>query len=446
MSIRSTPAISYRRRLVALTALFATAVVVLLVVVFQVALTRSSNGAIVAVLDNRADAVVTSAEANTTGSLLVVPEAHLDPGVAVYDAHARLVAGVVPPSQARYFAELATTTTPRRIRLGHAFELLGRPFSTDSGAHGVVVISERLDTYQDLIHDALEVSIGAGLVIVLLATWLTAWASRRALAPVVQMAETAEAWSHQDLERRFDLGPPTNEIRALGHTLDGLLDRVRRTILDEQRLTSELAHELRTPLAGVLAVVEVISDRDDLDDELRQDLRDIDETCRAMAATVTSLLDLARSQASGARRAHARLAAVLAGLVRSIDVADRVHVRVSPGTAVAVSESLTARVIAPVLENGLKWAETVTVTSRTDGPWVEVHVTDDGPGIDPQRAESIFVPGQANAGGTGLGLALARRVARSVGGDVTLDQGRQQPGAAFVIRLPAAEPSAQSRS
>ena len=54
------------------------------------------------------------------------------------------------------------------------------------------------------------------------------WVSTRSLAPVAQMAERATDWSEHDLDHRFDLGPPVNELTALGATLDGLLDRVAR--------------------------------------------------------------------------------------------------------------------------------------------------------------------------------------------------------------------------
>lgn len=65
------------------------------------------------------------------------------------------------------------------------------------------------------------------------------------------MAERAADWSEHDLSHRFGLGPPTNELAALGETLDHLLDRVAMAIRSEQRLTSELAHELRTPLTAI---------------------------------------------------------------------------------------------------------------------------------------------------------------------------------------------------
>jgi len=428
---------SLRRRLVSLTALFATTVAVLLILVIQVALSRSSDSAVTKVLNDRADAVISSAEAASSGSRLSVPDARMDPGVAVYDHAGRLVAGVVPPSQAHVFADLSRSRTARRTHLGETFALLGQPFTTPSGAHGVVVISERLDSYQDIVHGALAISVGIGGSIVVLATILVAWASRRALAPVAQMAHTAEGWSEHDLDRRFELGPPTNEIRALGHTLDRLLDRVRRAIRDEQRLTSELAHELRTPLTAVLATAEIIEGRDDLDDELREDLSYITDSCRDMAATITGLVDLARSRSTGARTEEADVAAVVRGVLRDLSDADQVRVDLEGDFHVAVTPTLAARAISPVIENAIRHAEQVEVTGFRFDEWIVLRVADNGPGVDEPDLDVIFVPGHTGGGGSGLGLALARRVARSVGGDVTLQPHASSGGATFEIRLPA---------
>jgi signal transduction histidine kinase len=426
----------YRRRLVLLAAGSAATVAVLLVLVIQVVLSRSVDSSVLHVLGDRADAVISSVDTASTPTGLAVPSARMDPGVAVYDASGRLVAGAVPPAQAAVFDRLATRTTARRVRVGDALEVIGRPFTTSGGVRGTVVISERLDAYQDVVHDALALSLSLGAVIVLLATVLAAWVSHRALAPVAQMARTAETWSERDLDRRFGLGPPTDEIRALGHTLDRLLDRVRRAILDEQRLTSELAHELRTPLTAVLATAEVLADRDDLDDDLRQDVGDITESCRAMAAIITGLVDLARSKTSAARDDESCLAAVVHGLLRDLPGMERVSVRVEEWLTVAVPAGLVGRAIAPVLENAVRLADHVCLTAAAHGAQVVLRVTDDGPGVRAADAEAIFAPGHTGGDGSGLGLALARRVARSVGGDVTLDS-TSGVGATFVVTLPA---------
>lgn len=269
---------------------------------------------------------------------------------------------------------------------------------------------------------------------VALATGLAAWASRRALAPVTDMARTAADWSVRDLERRFDLGPPTDELRALGQTLDGLLDRVSRVIVGEQRLTSELAHELRTPLAAIRASADLIAMLPDLDDELRGDVADILGACATMAETMTGLLDLARASRPDGADVSA-LGDVVEAALASIEGA-RVAVALDRTLAVAVPVALGARALAPVIDNATRLAVHVTVTATVRGGWVEVSVSDDGPGVPMVLSRTVFEPGRSGRGGSGLGLPLARRIARSVGGDVRLEPPTPAGGAVFVVRLP----------
>ena len=83
------------------------------------------------------------------------------------------------------------------------------------------------------------------------------WLLRSALRPVARMTEQAAAWSEHDLDRRFGLGEPHDELTQLGATLDGLLDRIAASLRHERRFSAELSHELRTPLAKVIAEAEL---------------------------------------------------------------------------------------------------------------------------------------------------------------------------------------------
>ncbi|WP_232679718.1 HAMP domain-containing sensor histidine kinase [Nocardioides sp. R-C-SC26] len=444
-----------RRRLILAAAGVTLILAVLLVVVVQVVLERTSSQAVDRVLSDRAAAVV--ADTGALDGRLVVPVGELGPGTVVYDEGGTLVAGTVPPAQQAEFGALAGAS---RIQVRHdvgGYQLLAVPFETSGGAErqravaGVVVVSESLTAYEDQERAALAVCVAAGLLLVLLTTACAAWASRRALAPVAAMARTAEEWSSHHLDHRFGLGEPTDEIRALGHTLDRLLDRVAQAITDEQRLTSELAHELRTPLTALQTTVELISYREDLDEELRADVAELMASCRTMGATITGLLDLARSHArspGGAdRRGQSQLLAVLAEAMRQVEDPSRIDLLTVPELTVGVPTDLAVRALGPVLENALRHGQRVAVHAHVVGSHVAVAISDDGPGVAPHVAEVIFDVGSTtHAGGSGLGLALARRIARSVGGDVLLESGtgtQTDPaasgsgrGATFTILLP----------
>jgi signal transduction histidine kinase len=106
---------------------------------------------------------------------------------------------------------------------------------------------------------------------------------------------------------------------------------------------------------------------------------------------------------------------------------------------VGVDAAIVERILAPILDNAFRYAQqTVTVCARRAPDSVVIEVSDDGPGVAPDVRDDVFEPGRRGAGGdghdgAGLGLALARRLARAAAGDVTLGA-----GSVFVVRLPPA--------
>jgi signal transduction histidine kinase len=281
------------------------------------------------------------------------------------------------------------------------------------------------------------VSLAAGALLVLMAAGSAAWISKRVLSPVDDMARTADEWSEHDLERRFDLGPPTNEIRALGNTFDGLLDKVAGVIRAEQRLTSELAHELRTPLTTINGAVDLLAMRTDLDEQAQEDLALIKNAVVSMSHTITVLLDVARRDSRASALDRTVLADLGADLKALPGDGARLVVDLPAGLFVRVPRALAVRAIAPVIANAASLSSHVRVRARLRGHAVDVLVADDGSGVPDGWAESLFEPGWSGSGGSGLGLSLARRVARSGGGDVTLVEAHNSDGGAtFAITFP----------
>lgn len=295
--------------------------------------------------------------------------------------------------------------------------------------------------YERSEHWALAATVLLGVLVVALVGWLAWRVVRRALEPVRQMAERAAEWSEHDLSHRFALGPPTTELAALGATLDRLLDRVAQAILSEQRLTAELAHELRTPLTTIAASAEIAQLRPVGDPAVREDLAEIEDAARRMADVITTLLEVARNPMTSAASAASGRASVP-------DVLERVGARVLPPLrlavrvgkdvpSVAAPADLVVRALAPLVDNAVRHAASqVTLTADVVADRVEITVRDDGGGVPVEMRERIFEPGASGSGGTGLGLGIARRVARSLGGEVLLAAGDRS--SCFVLSLPRA--------
>jgi signal transduction histidine kinase len=152
-----------------------------------------------------------------------------------------------------------------------------------------------------------------------------------------------------------------------------------------------------------------------------------------MTATVETLLAVARREIDP-HDGRVDLEAIAREL-------DGVEVRIlsDPMSAAEGDPQIVRRALAPLLDNARRHARssiTITLDSTLGRARITVH--DDGPGLDPDLGEAAFQPGRRGAnqpdGGAGLGLPLARRLARACGGDVSIGPG---PGGCFVLELPA---------
>ena len=157
------------------------------------------------------------------------------------------------------------------------------------------------------------------------------------------------------------------------------------------------------------------------------------------------LLAAARQESGAARgTADAYRAAVSAAAACASPGGGRPRIAVAPPAGrvrAGVDEELLARILQPLVENAARFArEEVLLELGSEPGSAVITVGDDGPGVDPADVERIFDPGVRGTGadgdahGAGLGLALARRLARAAGGDV---EARPGPGGRFVVRVPA---------
>ena len=297
---------------------------------------------------------------------------------------------------------------------------------------------------------ALISSIALALAVLAAVAFASAAILRAALRPVARMTEDAERWSERDLDERFGVGPPHDEISRLAATLDGLLDRLAAGMRRERRLTAEVSHELRTPLAQIQAEVDLALRRERTGDEYRQALEEIRASAARIGATIETLLATARQDGrlprgtGDVREAASRVVGALGPLADGRRVVVRVDPTIDGGTRAGVEQEVIERILQPVIENACRHGHgDVRVGVTSENGDVEVTVADDGPGVPPGDRERIFEPGARVAvgagaeepGGAGLGLPLARRLARAAGGDVRAEPG---PGGRFLIRLPSA--------
>jgi signal transduction histidine kinase len=307
------------------------------------------------------------------------------------------------------------------------------PVRAGGRAVGAVVVASSVASLEGLRHEVLIGSLVLAVAVLIGAALAIRRALAAALRPVAHMTASAEAWGAHDLDRRFALGPPRDELTGLAATLDHLLERIASSRRHEQRFASEVAHELRTPVAGLRARAELAlrGSGAGAEAERVQALRTVVAQTERLNATIDALMAVARQELDPAAGV-----VDVAAVVRSFD---GVEIQAPEELPAAAGETdIVRRAISPLVDNARRHARArVVLELGAHKGRVEVRVRDDGPGLDPRLGERAFEPGtrgsDAAGNGAGLGLALARRLARSCGGDVVACDG---PGGCFALQLP----------
>ncbi|MEU1375000.1 HAMP domain-containing sensor histidine kinase [Streptomyces triculaminicus] len=317
------------------------------------------------------------------------------------------------------------------------------PPGTAPGA--VVVTALDLSPYRASADTMLLASLALGAAVLACTYILTRLAVGRALHPVRVMTGQATRWSAAVSDERFGATVRPVELAQLGVSLDGLLDRIRAVLRHEQQLTGELSHELRTPLARITAELDWWRARPRSAEETQATHARLADAAQCMRTICDTLLDDARDSARTVPGTTSILPVLRHLTARApTDGAATVTVSCSQTLTTGVPAALLERIVSPLLDNALRYARSRVLISARQHPdgSVRVEVVDDGPGVPDSFTGRLFQPGRRadpgdGHGGAGLGLPLARRLARSADGDVRHDA-RHAPGAAFVISLPAA--------
>lgn len=395
-------------------------------------------------LSERADAQL-AAVAQVGGRTVVRPvgDGVLDEQNWVFDADgAVLQQPRAPAAVQRTARSLAGVTRATERDVGEELRLRAEPAYAGGEQIATVVVGVSLEPYERTEHLALLAVVFLDVCIVAFGALLARRAVGRALRPVADMTAQAADWSEHDLDRRFGLGPPRDELTALSATLDALLARIAASVRREQRFSAELAHELRTPLAGVRAEAELALGAAGTPPEVQAALEQVLRGADRMQSVIDGLLAAARGAGGSRGVGDAALAAHAAvDAARRVAAAAGVTLTLAGDTdgrmAVAAEQQLVVQALAPLLDNAIRHARAaVQVRLERVGGDVLVEVVDDGDGIAADAVERIFAPGVSSSGGAGLGLPLAQRIARSAGGEV-LAAAAPAGGGHVTLRLPA---------
>lgn len=290
----------------------------------------------------------------------------------------------------------------------------------------------------------LAISVGAGLL-----------AAKRVLLPVRTLASAAERVAAGDLDVRLEPSGD-DELAQLVTTFNGMtanlgksVEELRRLEARSRRFASDVSHELRTPLAAMTAVTDVLSaETAGMSPDAARAARLVVRETEHLRLLVNDLIEMSRFDAGTAALDVDVLdiATVVSACLALRGWTDMVQTEVPEGMAAVLDRRRFDIALANVVGNAVRYGAApvqVTAASRNDGArsWLDVTVTDCGPGLPPGALPHVFErfykadAARTRSDGSGLGLAIALENVRLHGGTLEAAN-RPQGGAEFTLRLP----------
>lgn len=258
----------------------------------------------------------------------------------------------------------------------------------------------------------------------LVSIWIGYALSQRVIAPVTNLAGTVAGLAPDQPRKRISQNYANDEVGELAHTFDLYLERIREFVAREQEFTANASHELRTPLTVIQGAVELLSADPQLPARSQRILQRIERASHEMLQVVESLLLLAREN-SIPHDAHCRVSEV-------IDLLQDETRHLLTGKAVTITTRIDHDFQLPVpcviltialgnlLRNAIAYTSEGEIVVHVEQR--VVHISDTGIGIDsadlPHIFERNFRGSGAEAGGSGIGLSIVKRICDRFGWQV----------------------------
>jgi heavy metal sensor kinase len=331
------------------------------------------------------------------------------------------------------------------------YRLKVRLISMPAGDGNVIEIGSILQS-EEIILERYRETFSIALAVMLVFGGLAGFIlARKAMSGIQRVTDTATRIGKHDLDRRVPLGNEGQEINALAHAFNAMLERIESLLSELQQITDNVAHELRTPITRIRGIAETTLKSSGDINEYREMTASVIEGCDDLIEMIATMLEIAKTDSGVADldivpldiREIVEEAADL-----FIPMAEDRHIDirlVKPFQAVMIlgDRPRLQRVVANLLDNAVKYTPSggmVTLTVDADAAGVKVEISDTGMGIaekDIPRVFERFYRGDKSrsTAGSGLGLSLALAIIRAHGGNITVKS--TERGTTFSVLLPS---------
>lgn len=376
---------------------------------------------------------------------------------SIYNTEGRILGGYVPKyfpedtvlkdekSQVIEFEDLQWRTFDQKIELeGEGYWIRAIMYETRSVAMERTMLMIELSVLPLLL---LLTAIGGYFI------------TRRAFAPVEEIRQTAENIANGgNIGERVPERRAKGELQRLAKTFNGMLDTIESTLEEEKQFTADASHELRTPIAVILAESEYGAMDDVTEEERKEALEVVLEQGKKMSLLISQLLNMSRNENSRRNVQYekvniSKVAETVSGELKSKakDRGIEIITEVQPDLYVFAEQMGLTRIFVNLIENAIQYGKengSIRVELKMILDRIQVKIADDGVGIKPEHLPNIFKrfyrADKARTAGNevhaGLGLSMVQILVKNYGGKIEVESVYGE-GTTFTLHFPLYENS-----
>src|SRR6266404_7190798 len=295
---------------------------------------------------------------------------------------------------------------------------------------------------------SLVIVIPVVLLLIAAGSW---WLGSIALTPIENIRRAAERITAERLDERIPSEGPADEIGGLIDVLNATFARLHGSFEQAARFSADASHQLKTPIAVLRVGIDEVLNQPGISPEQRDRIADLLQQTRRLSSVAENLLLLSRADTGrlALRATEFDLGKLLEGSLEDARILGagsnlQIETNVPETLPMNGDQEMISLTLQNLVENAVKYNRRggkILVSAEKHDHVVQICVGNSGPGIPPERARNVFerfyrARGDEQTPGHGLGLSIARELARAHGGDLTL--ARSQPDwTEFCLRLRA---------
>jgi len=315
----------------------------------------------------------------------------------------------------------------------------------------ILQVGQAMESYSRFLDAFKGIFIITMTFLIILAAGVGWFMARRAVSGVEAITQTAQSVSGGALGKRVPVKERGDEIDQLAMTFNHMLDRIQTLVTEIKEMSDNIAHDLRSPITRIRGIAEVTLTSGKSIGEYEHMAASTIEECDRLLDMINTMLMISKTESGVDKLSREEIN--LAGLVREAcelfeptaeDKRVTLSCDVPPKSQIVGDNRMIQRMLSNLLDNAIKYTPSggkVSVwVSENDGKEVVVTIKDTGIGISPNDLPRIFdrfyrCDQSRSNPGIGLGLSLARAIARAHGGDITVTSTLNQ-GSIFAITFP----------